>query len=260
MDEFVEARRAFGVDKAEIEQFMDQSVVKLFDKAVGDPSGKGFVKTLVDMDEGEFVKFIKVVDDHSPGLGRETRAAMFERMIQQNTKFDSLRSSADLPATTFDSTSFLKKLNKMGMSKMLSFIDSGMPAADAKTLRNTLIAFEAIASGPAASGKVVSNSIKERMGQFAINAASQDAGFISRLLAGEFAPGMIERILFTPEGQSALSTLGKPRPGRALFANAMNVLVEAMRADTERTTAQREGQAQARQAQDPLNVQGQALF
>ena len=44
---------------------------------------------------------------------------------------------------------------------------------------------------------------------------------------------MMEKLLFTPEGQHALSTLGGFATKRAAFANALNVVTNAMESNDE---------------------------
>jgi hypothetical protein len=56
-----------------------------------------------------------------------------------------------------------------------------------------------------------------RLEGLAINATSLNIPFISRLVAGEVGPAFFEKVLFTPQGQKALESIGDPKISRGIF-------------------------------------------
>jgi hypothetical protein len=84
----------------------------------------------------------------------------------------------------------------------------------------------------------------------AINAASRDSGFIARLLAGELTPGVMEKLLYSPEGTKALMAFATPTTFRAAGAQSINYIVEAMKDDDSRRA-----QFQAKAMQQQLDSQ-----
>ncbi len=254
------SRREFGQDIADIEVFKNTRMERMLGQVGGDPQSDEFARNVLKLDTTGFKELIGMVDDIDPGLGRSIRAAVLEEMADKTRHFDPLRSSVDGSVLTHDIGGFMAIMNEMPATKFNAFIDLGIPAKDGRFLRNAMLSLQAIAEGPLATGKVTAKGMRERIEQFAINAASQDTGFLARLLAGEFTPGAMERLLFTPEGQIALSRLGNSQVNKALFAQSMNVVVTAMRSDTEATEARsQERQQAAEQAQINERLQRRGL-
>jgi hypothetical protein len=249
------ARKEFGIDRADIDAFKGRAVDKLLGKNL-DPSAEDFGKRVLAMDKKSFDELLQVADDASPELGSGIRAAVFEELIDRRTNLDVAGSTAARSATALDVPAVMGEMNAMPFKKFEAFIGSGLPVKETRKIRNTLVALQAITEGPLVSQlKSSARNMREKFEQYAINAASQDAGFISRLLAGELAPGAMERLLFTPEGQRALSRLGQPNIGRAEFANAANVLVTAMSDDEKQRAETDKQRGQQRTLERVGNIQ-----
>jgi hypothetical protein len=224
-----EARNQFGVDRADIDVFKKRAVDKLLGKDF-DPSAEDFGKKILAMDKQSFGELLSIADDAGENLGAGIRAAVFGELSDKYRLFDVAESTAARAATQIDVAGLVNEMNRMPFEKFTAFIGTDLPATDVRKIRNTMVTLQAIAEG--ASAKIPNvRGMRERFEQFAINAASQDKGFVSRLLAGELAPGAMERLLFTPEGQRALSRLGSPRIGRAEFAQSATIVMNAMRED-----------------------------
>src|SRR5690606_28018336 len=99
-------------------------------------------------------------------------------------------------------------------------------AAAAKRVQDGLAVLRMIAVGPERTsvGKGAISKIEE----IAINLASRNAGFVSRMLAGRLGPGFFERVLFTPEGLRSLETLGNKAATRSAIAVAGERLTQIM--------------------------------
>ena len=224
-----DARRQFGREMADIEVFKNTAVDRLLGKT-GDPTSVDFAQRVAKLDTKGFVDLVDMADDVNPGLGQAIRSVVFKDLVDQHTNLAVLGSNKFKSAEDIEVGPIIGAINKMSSSKRKAFIGHNLDPEQTRFLDNTLVGLKAIAEGP--TGKNIhAQTLRNRAEQWAINAASQDKGFIARLLAGELAPGVIERMLFTEQGQRALSNLGQPKITRAQLAQSFTYLNTAMAED-----------------------------
>jgi len=228
-----DARQNFGTAMADIDVFKGKAVDNLLGK-LGDPESPQFAQRILAMPGKSFEQMVDLADDADPALGNAIRAAVFEELLDKHRRFDLRTSEAGAARGKLETDKVFEEIIKMPMSKLMAFTGSKLPAKDITQMRNTLITLQAIAEGPSGSA-IQARALRERAEQWAINAASRDVGFVSRLLTGEISPGFIERMLFTRNGQDALSTLAQPNVAKANIAQAFTYLSNAMREDEEQT-------------------------
>ena len=224
-----DARREFARDRAEIDVFKGTQVDKLLGK-LGDPTSPDFARRITGLDTDSFNTLLRVADDADPALGGALRSVVFKDLVDRHSRFGVTGSRAGAPAEALEVDKVIGDLSKMPLSKLKAFTGTDLPDADAAHLRNTLVALQAIAEGP--TGKNIhAQTLRNRAEQWAINAASRDKGFVARLLAGEISPGLIERMLFTKDGQRALSNLANPKVVGPQLAQSYTYLSNAMSED-----------------------------
>ncbi len=243
-----DARRQFARERADIDVFKDTAVDKLLGK-VGDPTSRDFAAKVINLDAPAFNTMLEIADDADPLLGNAIRGVVFKEILDKHTKLGVLGSDVARTAQNIEVEKIIGELTKMPMSKLQAFTGSNLSAADSQHMRNTLVALQAIAEGP--TGKNIhAQTLRNRAEQWAINAASRDQGFIARLLAGEMAPGVIERMLFTEQGQRALTNLSRPKVIGPQLAQSFTYLSTVMSED-EKARAELERQRLIRGLDEP---------
>lgn len=252
-DEFGEAilglqssRQQFGKDMAEIDVFKNRAVDQLLGKN-GDPSAENFSKRIIAMDKRSFKELLDIADDADPELGMSIRAVVFDEMLDLRGVTSLAEATVEGGVRRVNVAEVMADMNRMPFTKFRALIGAGIEVQQARRIRNSFLALEAIANGVSESQPVV-RGMRERFEQAAINFASRDQGFIARLIAGEWSPGAMEKLLFSPENQEALARLGTTNISRAEFANALNVILDVFRAEDDQKNAQAEAdQGQRRQ-------------
>lgn len=245
VDSLRAARAGYARDFEAVKRLEGTATERLLGK-VGDPADEEFAARLMSLPKQEFRQLMQTVDRYNPGASRALRSRMLFEMIDKHTMADAARSSAGELAGRVDIPALIAEFNRMPFEKLSTFIDYGLPAAEASRLRAGLLAVQKIAEGSLTNSST--RNLVRKIEDFAINAASQDAGFLSRLAAGNLSPGFIEKVLFTKRGQRSLARLGDPKLAGPEFAQTMNFLAAAMREDDERT-AQIKEQLRAQQDQ-----------
>jgi len=224
-----EARREFAQDRAAIDVFKGTQVDRLLGK-LGDPESPDFARRLTAMNTDSFNTLLRISDDADPALGGALRSIVFKDLVDRHSRFGVQGSRVGAPAEEIEIDRVIGDLAKMPLSKLKAFTGTDMPDAAAAQMHNTLVALQAIAEGP--TGKNIhAQTLRNRAEQWAINAASRDKGFIARLLAGEISPGLIERMMFTKQGQQALTNLSNPKVIGPQLAQSYSYLAHAMSED-----------------------------
>jgi len=224
---------------------------RLVDKVAAD-DGLEFAERLLKMPENELTELLGTLDDFNPGAARALRSRMFYELVNKRSTPDPETGGA---TARVDTSGLMRDITNLPLNKLNSLINTGMSKADASRLRSGVTALQKMAEGPQAQS--AGTGLRARLENFAINAASQDVGFISRLLAGEFSPGFFERMIYTPEGQRALMHMGDPKVAAPLFAQSVNFAVNAMRAaDEQRERLQQDVEERRAQQLGRQAVQG----
>ncbi len=229
------ARTEFANDMTDIDAFRGRAIDRLLGGKL-DPSSPDFARNLLKLDRDSFSELIGIADDFSPSLGNAMRSVVWREMLDDASRIGSVTEDV------LDTGKLVGVLNRMPKSKLKAFLGAGGRSEEevgqmVATVRTLNAISEGTADVASAGGR---RGIRERFEQWSINAASQDKGFIARLLAGEMTPGLMERLLFSPGGQEALLTLSKPRVVRAEIANAFSHIAVLMMQDEEqKATLQR---------------------
>jgi len=223
-----DARRQFAIERADIDVFKNTQVDKLLGK-VGDPTSADFAQKVLKLDANEFNTLLRIADDADPRLGNAIRGVSFKELVDKHTKFGVIGSNKARTAVDIDVKGLTSEFQRMPISAFQAFTGTNLPVEQAQYMRNTMVALQAISEGAGTSTSA--RSLRERMEQWAINAASRDAGFMSRLLAGELSPGVFERMLFTKQGQQALSNASNPKVLAPQLAQAFTYFSNVMAED-----------------------------
>lgn len=226
------AREGYARNFGAVKQLENTATERLLAK-VGDPSAEEFAQKLVSLPKQEFADLMRTLDEYNAGASRALRGRIFYELVDKHTVADAGLSTLERAAPTIQLPELLAEFQKMPFEKFQAFIGDGLTAPQSQRLRAGLLAFQKIAEGPQNQGST--RSILRKIEDFAINAASRDVGFLSRLGAGQFGPGLVERVLFTKKGRNALEALGDPKIAAPLFAQSMNFLINAMRDEDEQT-------------------------
>tara|TARA_R100000501_G_C2623152_1_gene116296 strand:- start:1007 stop:2662 length:1656 start_codon:yes stop_codon:yes gene_type:complete len=247
------SRKEFAGDRAEIDAFKNTAVDKLLGK-VGDPTSGDFAQKVMALDTEGFNTMLRIADEANPRLGNAIRSVVFKEVLDKHTKLGVVGSTAARSAQDIDVKGLTNELGRMPMSKFMAFTGSHLDPSDAQHMRNTLVTLRAITDGSVADS-ISSRSLRERIEQYAINAASRDVGFISRLMAGEMSPGVFERLLFTKQGQDALSTLSRPKILGPQLAQSMSY-IQSVFAEDEKAVEELKRQRIMKGLNDPNRMRG----
>lgn len=252
LEDLQTGRTRYGEAMGEIDAFNKRALDNLLGKDY-DPSSPDFAKKVLEMDTDSFNQMIRIADDSGPGLGDAIRAAVWNEVKDKHSIVKGYRSSAGKISEAIDTAGMFEDLGDMPMSKLKAFLGVDDPAL-ARRLHNTITVLDQI-SGGSAEGRAAVRNMRERVEQYSINATSQDRGFIARLLGGEMTPGVMERLLFTPEGQDILSRLGGPSFKRAEFSQAVSRMQAWERQDEQAAEQKEAAAAHARRMEAVGNIQ-----
>lgn len=229
------ARTGYAEDSVPINRLRATATERLIDKVAGNTSDLEFAERLLKLPEAEFTELLRVVDSYNPGASQALRARMFFEIVDKHTVRSARASRPGQPEGMVDVQALMSELNRLPFSKMRAFVGGDLAPREARLLDAGIGALQKISEGPQKQGGA--RGLAKIVEDVAINMASQDIGFISRFLAGNFSPGFLERMLFTREGQRALMHMGDPKLAGPAFAQSVSYIANAMRAEDEQKEA-----------------------
>lgn len=225
------ARQQYASDIGVLDSLQGQAVDRLLGKVGGSIESEEFARNMLNMPQRQFTELMGILDNAKPGLSNAVRARVFAEIAGKHTGL--LDPRLGMQAPTLDIPAFVRDFNKLGINKLRAFLD--LPAEQALRVERGMQVLSFIAAGP--ERQASTRGALAKLEELAINAASQNPGFLSRLLAGRVGPAFFERVLFG-EGLEALETLGSSAATRSAVANAVTRLEElAVGTDQEREDA-----------------------
>lgn len=196
------ARERYAGDIDVMNSLQGQMVDRLLGKVGGSLESEEFTKKILSLPTRQFTELMGVLDQTKPGLANAVRARVFLETANQHLRLTARGQARGIPE--LDIVKFINEFDKMPFDRFRAFI--GADTQTTQRVRQGLDILRLIAEGPerAATGRGALQKLEE----LAINLASHNPGFISRLLAGRLGPGFFQKVLFTPGGLEALETLG----------------------------------------------------
>lgn len=217
----LDARAQYAADMGVIDEFQSTAVDNLLGKVAGTLEPEQFTRNILNMPTAQLRQLIGLLETTKPGLANSMRSRIFWQ-IADNRSALLPRGASGYEERALDVAGFVGDLQRMPLDRYM--VLTGLDAATANSTRDALKVLDLIAQGPQARGGAGGRGPLARLEELAINMASQNAGFVSRMLAGRLGPGFFERVLFTPEGVNALDTLGSSASTRTAMAGAFSTL------------------------------------
>jgi hypothetical protein len=212
------ARDEYKTNIAALNELQGEAMTQLLGKVGADPSSATFVKRLLEMEDGEYMRLMRMADESRPGLANAIRGRQYIELINAHTTPTGF--GEDL---TIDFAGLVGQLDDMGLRKQQAFLGTHIDTPTMNRVDDAFKILRAIGEGPR-GGEGVRGMIQRTEAYF-INAISQNPGFMGRLAAGELSPGFYERMLYTPEGLNTLARIGDPKATRATITSAVNTMV-----------------------------------
>lgn len=224
-----DARSEYKLDMTEIEGFSGSAVDNLLGKVAGAKISNPdtFARAILKLPAEQFTELMTMVERQSPGTANNIRGLVFEQLVSRNSKTTSWAKLGDHKPRELQSGEMIQELQEMGADKFAAL--AGVQPVTAARIQAGLQTLQKITKSMDAKGE--GRTYRQQFEQYAINLASRDKGFVSRLLAGEMTPGVMEKLLFTKAGQDTLLTFASPRFGRAEIAQAVTFFNQAMQDD-----------------------------
>jgi hypothetical protein len=231
LDALNAARTQYSHDLGDVRRLEELGTDKLLAKVLTGPP-EAAVRQLSEMSPESYKRLLDTLDKYSPGKSRNLRSRQwFELVDAHTTRSSRLSRPGEEGVPEVDTAGLIADINKMSLSRLEAFAGHNLGRADTARLHAGLQALQKIAKGP--EGSAAGQSNLDRIRDFAINLISQSSEFVTRFVAGQAAPGALERMIFTEEGQRALMNLGDPRVKSTALAQSLNFFANAIRENDE---------------------------
>lgn len=204
------ARAQYAEDTSLIRQMESEAVTKILGK-FGNPADEDFVSNVMRLPAAQFRQVFELAGENADAL----RGRIFTDLMNKHRRLEPSGEEFDL-----NLGGFVQEFQKMSPAKRDVFL--GVTPKDGVAIKRAVQMLQLIRDGGGSR-----QNVRDALGQLeslAINSVSRDAGFITRLIAGNVGPAFFEQALFTTRGLNALRGLGTERPATATIVSAVTQL------------------------------------